>query len=99
MAGRRRVPKHGVVVLCLLLAWLVACGGRPTATDTVTADVQHVLDRRAAAVLDRDRAAVARTGAAGWYEDVSAVPLASWAYKVTGVHRTGSPATAERQQD
>jgi hypothetical protein len=97
MAGRRRVPKHGVVVLCLLLASLVACGGRPTATDTARADVQRVLDRRAAAVLDRDKAAIAGTGSASWFEDVSAVPLASWSYKVTGVHRTGATATADAE--
>jgi hypothetical protein len=97
MAGRRRVPKHGVVVLCLLLASLVACGGSPTPTDSVKADVQHLLDRRAAAVLDRDTAAVAGTGAAGWFEDVSAVPLASWSYKVTGVHRAGATATADAE--
>ncbi|MFJ9152787.1 hypothetical protein ACIRP7_33070 [Streptomyces sp. NPDC102270] len=97
MAGRRRVPKHGVVVLCLLLTSLVACGGRPTATDTARADVQRVLDRRAAAVLDRDEAGIAETGTASWFEDVSAVPLASWAYKVTGVHRTGATATADAE--
>ncbi|MDH6519631.1 hypothetical protein M2163_003384 [Streptomyces sp. SAI-135] len=97
MAGRRRVPKHGAVVLCLLLTSLVACGGRPTATDAAEADVQHVLDLRAAAVLDRDGAAVAETGAASWFQDVSAVPLASWAYKVTGVHRTGATATADAE--
>jgi hypothetical protein len=97
MAGRRRASKHGAVVLCLLLASLVACGGRPSAADTAEADVQHVLDRRAAAVLDRDKAAIAETGAAGWFEDISAVPLASWAYKVTGVHRTGATATADAE--
>ncbi|WP_328637912.1 hypothetical protein [Streptomyces canus] len=97
MAGRGRASKHGVVVLCLLLASLVACGGRPTATDTAKADVQRVLDRRAAAVLDRDKAAIAETGTASWFEDVSAVPLASWSYKVTGVHRSGSTATADAE--
>ncbi|MET8079451.1 hypothetical protein [Streptomyces sp. NPDC005303] len=97
MAGRRRASKHGVVVLCLLLASLVACGGRPTATGTAEADVQHVLDRRAAAVLDRDKAAMAETGTASWFDNVSAVPLASWSYKVTAVHRTGATATADAE--
>ncbi|MET7688529.1 hypothetical protein ABZT06_11190 [Streptomyces sp. NPDC005483] len=97
MAGRRRASKHGVVVLCLLLTSLVACGGRPTATDAAEADVQHVLDRRAAAVLDRDKAAIAETGTASWFENVSAVPLASWSYKVTAVHRTGATATADAE--
>lgn len=97
MAGRKRASRHGVVVLCLLLASLVACGGRPTSEDTAKADVQHVLDRRAAAVLDRDGAAVARTGAADWWNDLSAVPLASWAYRVTSVDRGGSTATAQAE--
>lgn len=85
------------MVVCLLLVSLVACGGRPTAADTARADVQHVLDRRAAAVLDRDRAEMAETGAAGWFQDVSAVPLATWSYKVTAVHRDGSTATADAE--
>lgn len=97
MAGRRQASKHGVVVLCLLLASLVACGGRPTAADSAKTAVQLVLDRRAAAVLDRDRAAIARTGAADWWSDLSAVPLASWSYKVTAVHRSGSTATADAE--
>ncbi|NEB01707.1 hypothetical protein [Streptomyces sp. SID13726] len=97
MAGRGRASKHGVVVLCLLLAALVGCGGRPTAADTAKADVQRVLDRRAAAVLDRDRAAVAETGTARWWDDLDAVPLASWSYRVTGVHRDGATATADAE--
>ncbi|MFC8436374.1 hypothetical protein [Streptomyces sp. NPDC057253] len=96
MAGRRQASKHGLVVLCLLLASLVACGGRPAA-DSARTDVQRVLDRRAAAVLDRDRAAIARTGAADWWSDLSAVPLASWSYRVTAVHRGGSTATADAE--
>ncbi|MFF7049022.1 hypothetical protein ACFY94_11750 [Streptomyces griseorubiginosus] len=97
MAGRRRASKHGVVVLCLLLASLVACGGRPAVDDSAATDVQRVLDLRAAAVLDRDRAAIARTGAADWWSDLSAVPLASWSYKVTSVHRSGATATADAE--
>ncbi|MFK4102864.1 hypothetical protein ACI2L1_22805 [Streptomyces sp. NPDC019531] len=97
MAGRRQASKHGVVVVCLLLASLVACGGRPTAADAARADVQRILDQRATAVLDRDKAAIAKTGTADWFEDVSAVPLASWSYKVTAVHRTGSTATADAE--
>ncbi|MEU0412713.1 hypothetical protein ABZ307_33475 [Streptomyces griseorubiginosus] len=97
MAGRRQASKHGVVVLCLLLASLVACGGRPTAADSAKAAVQRVLDQRAAAVLDRDRTAIARTGAADWWSDLSAVPLASWSYRVNSVHRSGSTATADAE--
>ncbi|WP_406492267.1 hypothetical protein OHB06_15145 [Streptomyces sp. NBC_01604] len=89
MAGR------GVVALCvLLLVALVGCGGKP-ATDRAQADVQRVLDRRATAVLDRDRAAFVKTGALSWFANLSAVPLADWSYRVTALHRTGSTATAD----
>ncbi|MFJ1970814.1 hypothetical protein ACIO93_19260 [Streptomyces sp. NPDC087903] len=96
MAGRRRVAGSGVVALCLLLVSLVGCGGR-SATDSAKADVQRVLDRRATAVLDRDRAAFVRTGALSWFGNLGAVPLAAWSYRVTAVHRTGSTATADAE--
>lgn len=83
-----------VVALCLLLVSLVACGGRTTA-DPVRTEVQRVLDRRAAAVLDHDRAAYARTGTGAGFDNLSAVPLAAWAYRVTDVDRTGDTATAD----
>lgn len=84
------------MTLCLLLVSLVACGGKPVA-DRAKADVQGVLDRRAAAVLDRDQAAVGKTGEPGWFEDLSAVPLAAWSYRVTGLHRSGDTATADAE--
>lgn len=83
-----------VVALCLLLVSLVACGGR-TAADPVRAEVQRVLDRRAAAVLAHDPTAWARTGTGTGFGNLSAVPLAAWSYRVTGVHRTGDTATAD----
>ncbi len=83
-----------VVALCLLLVSLVACGGR-TAADPVRAEVQRVLDRRAAAVLAHDRTAWARTGTGTGFGNLSAVPLAAWSYRVTGLHRTGDTATAD----
>ncbi|MEU6355172.1 hypothetical protein ABZ896_38650 [Streptomyces sp. NPDC047072] len=95
MAGRRWVSGRGIVPLCLLLVALVGCGGQPSAADTAKADVQQVLDRRAAAVLDRDPAQIAETGDAGWFGEVRAVPLAAWSYKVTGLHRSGATATAD----
>ncbi|MXM69089.1 hypothetical protein GR925_38285 [Streptomyces sp. HUCO-GS316] len=99
MAGRGRASRARLVVaLCLLLVSLVACGGRP-ATDSAVADVQRVLDRRATAILDRDRAAFLTTGALSWFANLSAVPLASWSYRVTAVHRTGSGATADVELD
>ncbi|WP_318218232.1 hypothetical protein [Streptomyces sp. SCL15-6] len=94
MAGRRRVSGSSVVALCLLLVSLVACGGR-TAADPVRTEVQRVLDRRAAAVLAHDRTAWARTGSGTGFGNLSAVPLAAWSYRVTGLHRTGDTATAD----
>ncbi|MEU6378104.1 hypothetical protein [Streptomyces sp. NPDC046909] len=96
MAGRRRASRHGVIALCLLLVSLVACGGRP-ASDTARADVQRLLDRRAAAVLDRDAAAFRQTGALDWFENARGVPFAAWAYRLTGLHRDGATATADAE--
>ncbi|MEU7659850.1 hypothetical protein [Streptomyces lincolnensis] len=95
MAGRGRASGRGIVALCLvLLAALVGCAGGPAA-DGTKAQVQRLLDRRATAVLDRDQAAFTRTGALSWFQNLSAVPLAGWSYRVTAVHRTGDTATAD----
>ncbi|CAL9427196.1 hypothetical protein SUDANB174_01965 [Streptomyces sp. enrichment culture] len=83
-----------MVALCLLLVALVACGGR-TAADPARADVQRVLDRRAAAVLAHDAAAYARTGTGTGFDRLSAIPLADWSYRVRDVERTGDTATAD----
>lgn len=83
-----------MVALCLLLVALVACGGR-TAADPARADVQRVLDRRAAAVLAHDAAAYARTGTGTGFDQLSAIPLAAWSYRVRDVQRTGDTATAD----
>ncbi|MDW4906820.1 hypothetical protein RB628_16090 [Streptomyces sp. ADMS] len=102
MAGRRRAWgawRVRVVALCLLpvpLASLVACGdGRP-GTDTASADVRRLLDRRAAAVLAGDGPAYARTGAPAEFTRLRALPLAAWSYRLTALHRTdGDGATAD----
>ncbi|MHC3473352.1 hypothetical protein ACYF6T_32320 [Streptomyces sp. 7R007] len=94
MAGRGRAWGCQVVALVLLLVSLVACGGRP-ATDSARSDLQRLLDRRATAVLDRDRAAFTRTGALSWFENLRGVPLSTWSYKVTALHGTGGEATAD----
>jgi hypothetical protein len=87
------------VALCvLLLVALVGCGG-PPGTDSTRTQVQRVLDRRAGAVMDRDRAAFVRTGALSWFENLSAVPLAAWSYRVTALRRTGDTATADAELD
>ncbi|MFI1566025.1 hypothetical protein ACH4ZX_23715 [Streptomyces sp. NPDC020490] len=96
MRGRGRAPARQVVALALLLGCLVSCGGRPAA-DSARADVQRILDRRAAAVLDRDRAAFLRTGALSWFENLRGVPFAGWSYRITGLHRTGDRATADAE--
>ncbi|MFI8205928.1 hypothetical protein [Streptomyces sp. NPDC085937] len=93
MAGRTRVSGAAVAALCLLLVALVGCGGGP-AVDAARAQVQSLLDRRAEAVLDRDAAAYARTGTRDGFENLRAVPLADWSYRVTALDRTGDRATA-----
>ncbi|GGW67232.1 hypothetical protein GCM10010503_50470 [Streptomyces lucensis JCM 4490] len=83
----------GAAGLCLLLP-LTGCGGR-TAADSARAEVQHVLDRRAAALVAHDASAYGETGTRAEYARLRALPLASWSYRVTGVHRTSSGATAD----
>ncbi|MDX2548692.1 hypothetical protein PV331_43680 [Streptomyces sp. WI04-05B] len=76
------------------LTALVACGGRP-GTDTASADVRRLLDRRSAAVLAGDGTAYARTGAAAQFTRLRALPLAAWSYRLTALHRTADGATAD----
>lgn len=82
----------------LLLAVLVGCGGRAS-SDTATAAVRRVLDRRAAAVLDRDEAAFRATGTATGtgFANLREVPLAGWSYRLTALHRSGDRATARAE--
>ncbi|MFE7648887.1 hypothetical protein [Streptomyces phaeoluteigriseus] len=97
MAGRGRVRDVGAVGLAvLLLVLLVGCGGRP-ATDTARAEVQRVLDRRAAAVLAHDPAAHAATGDPAAYTRLRAVPLAAWSYRVTAVRPGGDEVAADAE--
>ncbi|MCX5242452.1 hypothetical protein OG824_45365 [Streptomyces prunicolor] len=85
-----------MLALCLLLGSLVGCGGQPAA-NSAKAAVQSLLDRQSAAVLHHDGTAYARTGARTAYENLSAVPLASWSYRLTSLHRAGAIATADAQ--
>ncbi|MEU5243200.1 hypothetical protein AB0G81_03595 [Streptomyces asoensis] len=100
MAGRGRARGPGIRGLCLLLVCLlvplVGCGGR-SAADHARADVQRVLDRRAAALLGHDPSAYAATGAAADYEAARTVPLAAWSYRVTDLRRSGDRATADAE--
>ncbi|MET9087544.1 hypothetical protein ABZX77_37645 [Streptomyces sp. NPDC004237] len=97
MAGGGRAWRSVAVGLCLLLLPLTGCGGGRTATGTATAEVQQVLDRRAAAVLGHDEQAYGETGTRASYAALRAVPLAEWGYRVTAVHRDGAEATAQAQ--
>ncbi|MFI1361705.1 hypothetical protein [Streptomyces griseochromogenes] len=91
----RRVWRSTAVGLCLLLtAPLSGCGGR-TAADSARAQVQRVLDARSAALLGHDERAYGVTGTRGEYTRLRALPLASWTYRVTGLRRGGSGATAD----
>ena len=84
------------MALVSLLVCLVGCGGRPAGGRAGT-DLQHVLDQRSTAVLDRDRAAFLETGSLSWFENLRGVPLASWSYRVTALHERGDGATADAE--
>ncbi|ARP69835.1 hypothetical protein LK07_08660 [Streptomyces pluripotens] len=88
----RRIAAVGLGLL--LVAPLAGCGG-PAATDSAQAEVQRVLDRRAGALLRHDETAYGTTGTRTQYTRLRALPLASWAYRVTAVHRTPSGATVD----
>ncbi|MGW2636276.1 hypothetical protein [Streptomyces sp. NPDC001348] len=94
MAGRGRAWHAPLVGLCLLLTSLTGCGGQ-SGTDSAKAQVQQVLDRRAAALLRHDEAAYDETGSPAQYRQLRAVPLTSWAYRLTALHRDGTGASAD----
>lgn len=79
--------------LALLLP-LAGCGGH-TVTDSARAEVQRLLDRRAAALLGHDETAYGATGTRTEYTRLRALPLSSWSYRVTALRRTSSGATAD----
>ncbi|MEU0336161.1 hypothetical protein [Streptomyces sp. NPDC006193] len=79
--------------LALLLP-LAGCGTKTTA-DPLRAEVQQVLDRRAAALLAHDETAYGATGVRTQYTRLRALPLASWSYRITGLRRTSLGATAD----
>ncbi len=81
--------------LCLVLLPLAGCGGGQSSTGAAMAQVQQVLDRRAAAVLGHDEKAYAETGTRSPYANLRAVPLADWSYRLTALHPDGAGATAD----
>lgn len=56
-----------------------------------------MLDRRASALLGHDGTAYSRTGAGIPYDNLRALPLTSWTYRVTGLRRDGATATADAE--
>lgn len=88
-------------------AGLVGCD-RTSTVDPATGQVRQLLDRRARAVLGHDEAAYLATAGADadpaaarrsatWFGNLAAVPLSSWTYHVTAVHRTGATARADAE--
>ncbi len=102
------MPKWIVGVLLAASTALVGCGGG-SGTDSASGDVRRVLDTRAAAVRDGSErefvatqapatvAAGERAAARTEFRNLRAVPLADWAYRVTGLHRSGDRATADAE--
>ncbi|WP_425086383.1 hypothetical protein [Streptomyces liangshanensis] len=81
------------------------CSGAPPAPDAATPAIQRALDGRAAGILGRDEDAYLaaldpaatrlRADARAEFAHLAGVPLSSWAYRVTGVERSGARATAQ----
>ncbi|WP_326583395.1 hypothetical protein OG889_33145 [Streptomyces sp. NBC_00481] len=102
LSGRAGVPS----AVALALALLVGCGGNAP-PDAARADVQRMLERRAAAVVERNGAAYRATEAptssvagqlatgAAEFVNLRGLPLSSWSYDLTAFHRSGDRATAE----
>ncbi|MFE3827754.1 hypothetical protein [Streptomyces sp. NPDC059092] len=99
-------------VLPLLAGLLLAPGctapaRAPTPAATATDGIRRALDRRAAAVLDRDEAAylaavdpaahALRATARAEFGNLAEVPLGSWTYHLTEVRRSGARATVRAE--
>ncbi|MFF3762472.1 hypothetical protein ACFYYR_00015 [Streptomyces sp. NPDC001922] len=94
--GTRGAAALGTVLLLVLLAALTGCGGPPADRGGTERAVQRMLDRRAAALLDRDadaflstadpRATGYRAGQRRLFRNLAEVPLRSWQYRLV---RTG----------
>ncbi|MFE1150296.1 hypothetical protein ACFW42_24745 [Streptomyces albidoflavus] len=93
--GRRRAARLG---LAALLAAGCASTSGPAPLDRERAAA--LLDRRATALRERDPAAWSATSTGGTGQDslwarLAEVPLAGWAYRVTGVEAGSAAATVE----
>ncbi|MFI1310171.1 hypothetical protein ACH4TS_08400 [Streptomyces albidoflavus] len=93
--GRRRAARLGLAAL-LTAGCARAPGPAPLDRERATA----LLDRRATALRERDPAAWSATSTGGTGQDslwarLAEVPLAGWAYRVTGVEAGSAAATVE----
>ncbi|WP_093801232.1 hypothetical protein [Streptomyces sp. Wb2n-11] len=97
-------PGPAAFLAALLLASGCAAPGEPA--DTAAQDIRRALDRRAAAVVDRDEsaylaaldpvAASLRAAERREFANLAQVPLRSWEYRLTALDRTSAErATAE----
>ncbi|MGW0561013.1 hypothetical protein ACWDZ4_10315 [Streptomyces sp. NPDC003016] len=104
--GTRRQRWAGPVALLAALLLVPGCAPPGKPADTAARDVQRTLDRRAAAVVDRDEsaylavldpaAASLRAAERREFANLAQVPLRSWEYRLTGLDRTSAGrATAE----
>ncbi|WP_307865633.1 hypothetical protein [Streptomyces montanisoli] len=103
--GVRHAPARLLALVLALVCLCAACStaGQRVAADTTEQQVRQVLDRRAAAVLHRDRGAylaaidpratALRAAQRAEFASLAAVPLRSWQYQVVSVARTGNTAT------
>ncbi|MBO0513676.1 hypothetical protein J0695_17975 [Streptomyces beijiangensis] len=81
------------------------CASPAPRPDSTGQDIQAVLDRRAAAVVDRDESAyltavepqatAERAVEQREFRNLAEIPLGSWGYRVKSVRHTGARATAE----
>ncbi|MEW2107659.1 hypothetical protein [Streptomyces albidoflavus] len=93
--GRRRAARLGLAAL-LAAGCAPTSGPAPLDRERATA----LLDRRATALRERDPAAwsatsATSTGQDGLWARLAEVPLAGWAYRVTGVRADSATATVE----
>ncbi|MGW6743839.1 hypothetical protein ACWGDX_24475 [Streptomyces sp. NPDC055025] len=116
MAGRARTAagRHGtrgraavlwLTVLLLVPVW--GCTAPAKAPDSAAAAIGQTLDRRAAAVLDRDEraylavldptATALRATGRREFRNLAEVPLDSWTYRLTDVERSGDRATVRAE--
>ncbi|MFE1962674.1 hypothetical protein [Streptomyces sp. NPDC059479] len=116
MAGRARTAagRHGtrrraavLWLTALLLVPLWGCTAPAKAPDSAAREIGRTLDRRAAAVLDRDEraylavldpsASALRTTGRREFRNLAEVPLGSWEYRLTDVERSGGRATVHAE--